>query len=77
MMIYVIIDNKKYTKAQVVKELKAEKYSHRFFIPDGQDVAIKEKAMRLCNEVWVFGECFHMHDYDTANEMRKDLWCMG
>lgn len=77
MMIYVIFNPRKFKREDIIVDLKSERYPHRFFIAERQPVDKKRKGISLADEVWCFGNCEQMHDYQLAKEMGKDIWQMG
>lgn len=75
--VYVIIDHKEFTKDKVVQELKEEGYKHNFFFGNAPFREDFRNYMYKCDEVWVFGNCNGMEDYNFAKIIGKDLWQMG
>lgn len=74
--IYIII-GKGYNKDRVVRELKEEGYPHNFFFGNITDVEYKEVYLETADEVWTFGDCTGIYDYEEAIELGSDLWNMG
>ena len=72
--IFVIVNYNNFSKQDVIAELKAEGYQHNFtFGIPGK----KLHLMKQCDEVWTFGECVSLPDYQMAQELGKDIWKMG
>lgn len=75
--IYVIIDLNKFTKADVVQEIKEEGYKFGFFFGNVGQHTNKKEYMDACDEVWCWGNCEHIPDYNMAIERGREIWIMG
>lgn len=76
--VYVIINEKQYTKAEVILDIKEEGYTHDFCFGNAEEIelAVKKHHIYSCDEVWCFGKCEATEDYRLAKEMGKELWQM-
>lgn len=74
--VIVIFDKSKYSKEDIVEELKQEGFRHNFYFYRGEydmDVKILSQA----DEVWQFGECVGEPLIHYAKGMGKEIWRMG
>ena len=72
-----IIFAKEFTKLEIVNDLKVEKYDHNFiFGCDLQSTQDKDSYLAIAQEVWTFGKCENIQDYNMARARGKDLWKM-
>ena len=76
MNIYVII-GRGFTKQEVIKEIRAEGYTHNFFFGDGMTLKDKLKEMKHADEIWTFGDCKAYDDFIYAKDKGYDIWVMG
>lgn len=72
-----IIFAKPFTLGQVTQELIEEGYNHNFFFGNGRSYEEKINALKISNEVWVFGDCTGYEDYEIAKLNNADIWKMG
>lgn len=77
MNVYVVIDENKFTKEDVVKDLKEEGYKHNFIF--STDILVNDvvKYMNQCHEIWLFGNCKEMYENMVAEESRFSIWQMA
>lgn len=72
----IVYDTYKYTKEDVVEDLKKEGYKHNFYF--FRDILEDDvKQMRVADEVWQFGECIGNPLLKRAREMGKEIWRMS
>lgn len=76
MNVYIIIGTG-YDKERVVNEIQEEGYKDNFFFGQGKTYEVKEKNMKLADEVWCFNDCRGMEDLLLAKHMGKDIWQMS
>lgn len=75
--IFVIFDSEKYTKEDIVKDIKEEGYTHFFYFSSvNRNQAMESSYMRSSDEVWFFGDCRNEPDYKLARHLGKDCWQM-
>lgn len=73
----ILFDKTKFTKEEIVAELKAEGYKHNFIFANKIDLDYAKDYMRKCEEVWCFGDCEEMFMYMMATDEGMDIWTMG
>lgn len=74
--IYVIIDLNKYSKDDVVKDIKEEGYKHDFYFGNVDKNSFSASCLEEADEVWCFGNCEGINDYLMAKMLGKDIWVM-
>lgn len=77
--IYIIANTKQFKRDDIVAALQAEGYKHNFFFGCGLTNVIVDidREMAKADEVWTFGDCEKLFEYQYAKETGKDIWRMG
>lgn len=74
--VVVIIDTDRFTKDDVVKDIKEEGYRHNFFFANFHEVEKAKFAIEHAEEVWTWGDCSDQLYYKYAREVGSDIWDM-
>lgn len=74
--VVVIIDTGRFTKDEVVKDIKEEGYAYNFFFANFHEVAKAKYAIEHADEVWTWGDCTEQLFYKFAREVGADIWTM-
>lgn len=74
--VVIIMDVSRFTKQEVVDDIKAEGYPYNFFFANFNDVKPTKHAIEHADEVWTWGDCTGLKPYEYAKELRLDLWNM-
>lgn len=73
---FIVYDKSKYSKEDIVEELKEEGFRHNFyFFKEDMDLDVRE--LSKADELWQFGECVGEPILNYAREMGKEIWRMG
>lgn len=73
-----IIFSKNWSLEEIKQELQEEGYDHNFFFGrTAKTYEEKVNAMKIANEVWIFGDVNGIEDYELAKSAKKDIWIMG
>lgn len=76
--VFIITDGKKFNKANVIGIIKSEGYKHNFMfgIPH---LSMEETTSYIdkADEVWTFGDCSKVREYEIAVGINADIWVMG
>jgi len=75
--VYIIYNDSKFSKDNIIYDIKQEGYKHFFFFPKDREKEFNLEFLKSSKEVWVFGECEDMPDYKLAVELGLDIWRMG
>lgn len=75
--VYVVYNFADYNKEDVVKEIQEEGYKHNFVFGANVPIEDKEKYIKLCNEVWIWGDCNTYPDVKIAENVGADRWQMS
>ena len=71
--IYVIYNTDKFTKEDIVEDIRGEGYKHQFLFCDGLMIA---DSLKYADEVWTWGDCSTNVAYGMAKDLNKDIWEM-
>lgn len=74
--IYVMFDQKNFTKEEIVADLQGEGYEHNFFYGIAREGVDLDKLVAYADEVWCFGECKMVKEYELAKSLGCDIWQM-
>jgi hypothetical protein len=66
----------RFTKEDVIKDIKEEGYKHQFFFANFNDATKARVALADSDEVWCFGDCQDIVYYKIAKERGSDIWQM-
>lgn len=76
--VLIMFDSLKYTKSDILADLKSENFAHAFkFMCDLQNDSKRSGYIREANEVWVFGNVEHEEGYNEVFSEGKDIWVMA
>lgn len=72
--IYVIYNEKQFSKEDIKKDIESEGYTHKFLFCDGTMIA---DSLKYADEVWAWGDCSENVAFIVATNLNKDIWQMG
>lgn len=75
--ILVIVDALRFTKDQIVREIKDEGYKHNFLFANFNDFKEVEKLISSVDEVWTWGNVEDNAFYKMSKKIGADIWTMG
>jgi len=75
--VYVIFDKNMYSKEDIVKIIKEEGYKHDFYFGNLGQHEFADCYLNEADEVWLFGNCNDIPDYQLAIQIGSDCWRMG
>lgn len=76
MDVVIIVDVMRFTKEDVVKDIREEGYQHNFMFANFNAIDVVENALKNADEVWVWGDCKDLKYLKLAKEMGCDIWQM-
>ena len=77
MEVYIIVDQNRFLKSDIVKIIRDEGYKHNFIFGGKFNDEDTKKYMGKCNEIWCFGKCENTREYMLAKDLGVEIWQMG
>lgn len=74
--VVVIIDNMRFSKDDIVRDIQEEGYKHNFFFANFNEIEVTQEHLEQSDEVWVWGDCKDNVYYKIAKELGCDIWQM-
>lgn len=74
--VFVIYDEGRYTREDIIKDIREEKFKAEFCIPNESDGLSYYIMLSKADEVWLWGNVIGTPYYRYAKKNGKDIWDM-